>query len=57
MAAEGLSCSAGPGGEGTMGEGWAGEGRQEGLLVSMASLPMGAWVGRWGGGEWEPEGK
>lgn len=43
---------AGPG-AGT-GEGQAGEVGQEGLLVSMVSLPMGAWVGEGGG---EPEGE
>lgn len=36
------------------GEGQAGEAGQEGLLVSMVSLPMGAWVGEGGG---EPEGE
>lgn len=51
-APRGLSCVAGPG-AGT-GEGQAGEVGQEGLLVSMVSLPMGAWVGEGGG---EPEGE
>lgn len=46
----------GEGGEGR-GGGWAreGEGRQEGLLVSMVGLPMGAPVG--GGRGREQEGK